>query len=59
MLNKVQAPACQRPNLTIHPDLLRALRELAEVEEYSVSGLATLLIRDALDRRLHQNGGGV
>jgi hypothetical protein len=57
MLNTVRVPPRQRPNLTIHPDLLRALRELAEAEEYSVTGLVNLLIRDALDRRLHQNGG--
>ena len=55
-MNTVQVPPRQRPNLTIHPNLLRALRELAEAEEYSVNGLAAILINDALDRRLHQNG---
>jgi hypothetical protein len=57
MSSTFQVSKCQRPNLTIHPDLLRALRELAEVEEYPLNCLVTILIRDALDRRLNQNGG--
>jgi hypothetical protein len=46
-----------RSSVTIHPDLLHALRDLAEVEEYTLNGLVALLINEGLNHRLNQNGG--
>jgi hypothetical protein len=45
-----------RNTITLHPNLHRALRELATQEDYSVGCLVALLINEALDRRLARRG---
>jgi hypothetical protein len=55
--SKLPRNSSSRSTVAVNPDLLDALRELADREGYTVNGLVALLINESLDRRLHQDGG--
>jgi hypothetical protein len=48
-------PRTRRPTRLLSPTLLKALAELAAIEDLPVATLIALLINEALDQRLHRS----